>query len=192
VRNFLTLLQEVKNCTLCENLPLGPKPILQISPSAKILIVGQAPGHKTHYQGMPFTDQSGIRLREWLGINPHTFYDPSQIAILPMGFCFPGTGVSGDLPPRKECASYWRNKLLSQLTQIEFTIIIGQYAIDWHLGNQQKENLTRTVLAWREYWPKCVVLPHPSPRNNRWFKANPWFFQEIIPNLQRRIKELIK
>ncbi|MFN7093952.1 MAG: uracil-DNA glycosylase family protein [Burkholderiales bacterium] len=192
MRNFLTLLQEVKNCTLCENLPLGPKPILQISPSAKILIVGQAPGHKTHYQGMPFTDQSGIRLREWLGINLHTFYDPSQIAILPMGFCFPGTGASGDLPPRKECARHWRDKLLRQLTQIEFTIIIGQYAIDWHLGNQQKENLTRTVLAWREYWPKCVVLPHPSPRNNRWFKANPWFFQEIIPNLQRRVKELIK
>ncbi len=181
----------VRQCTLCEDLPLGPKPIFQFDVRAKILIAGQAPGRRTHERGMPFDDASGERLREWLGIERATFYDATQLAILPMGFCYPGSGKSGDLPPRPECAVQWRNALLEQLQTLELTLVIGCYALDWHLGKQQRENLTATVKAWQSYAPTRIPLPHPSPRNNRWLKQNPWFEQEVVPYVQQRIADIL-
>ena len=182
------LINEVKVCTICaEHLPLGPRPVFQMHPNAKILIAGQAPGVRVHETGIPFNDPSGDRLRAWMGVTRDIFYDAGKIAILPMGFCYPGTGKSGDLPPRPECTEHWRNKLLAQLPNIELTLVIGGYAQDWHLDKSQKESLTETVRAWREYWPKILALPHPSPRNNIWLKKNPWFEKEVIPYLQKRI-----
>jgi uracil-DNA glycosylase len=186
------LAQEIRACTLCSAyLSLGPRPIIQVSNSAKILIVGQAPGRRVHETGIPFDDPSGNRLREWMGIDKSVFYDESKIAIVPMGFCFPGTGKSGDLPPRPECAETWRKKLLNELPQISLTLVIGQYAQAWHLGQLAKENLTETVKAWKEFGPKIIPLPHPSPRNNIWLKKNPWFVQEVLPRLQSEIKSLL-
>lgn len=187
-----SLIREVKACTICAaHLPLGPRPVFQLHPKAKILIAGQAPGVRVHETGVPFNDASGDRLRAWMAIDRDTFYDAEKIAILPMGFCYPGTGKSGDLPPRPECAEAWRSKLLAQLPNIELTLVIGQYAQDWHLGKRQKENLTETVRAWKEYWPKILVLPHPSPRNNIWLKKNPWFEKEVIPQLQKSIDNIL-
>ncbi|MFS4581119.1 uracil-DNA glycosylase family protein [Phaeobacter sp. C3_T13_0] len=186
-----TLLEEVRVCTICKDLPLGPRPILQISASAKILIVGQAPGRITHHKGIPFDDPSGNRLRSWLGVDRDTFYDASKIAILPMGFCFPGTGKSGDLPPRSECAPAWRERILSTLQEVELTLIIGRYAIDWHLPAYSSSTVTAAVKSWAEFWPEQLILPHPSPRNNRWLKSNPWFEDDVIPSLQERVKQLI-
>lgn len=186
-----TLLEEVRACTICKDLPLGPRPILQISASAKILIVGQAPGRITHHKGIPFDDPSGNRLRSWMGVDRDTFYDASKIAILPMGFCFPGTGKNGDLPPRPECASAWRERILSTLQEVELTLVIGRYAIDWHLPGYSSSTVTAAVKSWIEVWPKQLILPHPSPRNNRWLKSNPWFEKDIIPALQQRAKQLI-
>ena len=186
------LAQEIRACTLCSAyLSLGPRPIIQVSNSAKILIVGQAPGRRVHETGIPFDDPSGNRLREWMGIDKSVFYDESKIAIVPMGFCFPGTGKSGDLPPRPECAETWRKKLLNELPQISLTLVIGQYAQAWHLGQLAKENLTETVKAWKEFGPEIIPLPHPSPRNNIWLKKNPWFVQEVLPRLQSEIKSLL-
>ena len=186
------LAQEIRACTLCSAyLSLGPRPIIQVSNSAKILIVGQAPGRRVHETGIPFDDPSGNRLREWMGIDKSVFYDESKIAIVPMGFCFPGTGKSGDLPPRPECAETWRKKLLNELPQISLTLVIGQYAQAWHLGQLAKENLTETVKAWKEFGPKIIPLPHPSPRNNIWLIKNPWFVQEVLPRLQSEIKSLL-
>ena len=186
------LAQEIRACTLCSaNLPLGPRPIIQVSNSAKILIVGQAPGSRVHETGIPFDDPSGNRLREWMGIDKSVFYDELKLAIVPMGFCFPGTGKPGDLPPRPECAVTWRKKLLNELPQISLTLVIGQYAQAWHLGQLAKENLTETVKAWKEFGPKIIPLPHPSPRNNIWLKKNPWFVQEVLPRLQSEIKSLL-
>lgn len=189
---FKRLIAEAKACTICvAHLPLGPHPVFQIHPSARILIAGQAPGGRVHTSGVPFDDASGERLRSWMGVTRETFYDPTKIAILPMGFCYPGTGKSGDLPPRPECAAHWRKKLLAQLPNIELTLVIGQYAQDWHLGARQKANLTETVRAWEEYWPKLLPLPHPSPRNNIWLKKNPWFEKEVIPKLKRIVQEIL-
>lgn len=186
------LINEVKVCTICaEHLPLGPRPVFQMHPKAKILIAGQAPGVRVHETGIPFNDPSGDRLRAWMGVNLETFYDAEKIAIMPMGFCYPGTGKSGDLPPRPECSVTWRKKLLAQLPNIELTLVIGKYAQDWHLGVQQKENLTETVRAWKDYWPNMLVLPHPSPRNNIWLKKNPWFDKEVIPKLKRIVREIL-
>lgn len=186
------LINEVKVCTICaEHLPLGPRPVFQMHPKARILIAGQAPGMRVHETGIPFNDPSGDRLRAWMGIERDAFYDAEKIAILPMGFCYPGTGTSGDLPPRPECAEHWRKKLLGQLPNIELTLIIGRYAQDWHLGDHQKENLTETVRAWSEYWPKILVLPHPSPRNNIWLKKNPWFEKEVIQELKKRVATIV-
>src|SRR3984957_8223103 len=183
------LLKDVRACTLCEaHLPLGARPVLQMDPRATILIAGQAPGSKVHASGIPFQDASGDRLREWMGVDEKMFYDPARIAILPMGFCYPGTGKSGDLPPRPECAATWRAKLLKLLPAIELTLVIGQYALDWHLKTTQKASLTQTVQNWKQYWPAQLPLPHPSPRNNIWLKKNPWFEAEILPKLQRKIK----
>ena len=186
------LAQEIRACTLCSAyLPLGPRPIIQVSNSAQILIVGQAPGSRVHETGIPFDDPSGNRLREWMGIDKSVFYDELKLAIVPMGFCFPGTGKSGDLPPRLECAETWRKKLLNELPQISLTLVIGQYAQAWHLGQLVKENLTETVKAWKEFGPEIIPLPHPSPRNNIWLKKNPWFVQEVLPRLQSEIKSLL-
>ncbi len=185
------LAQEIRACTLCSAyLPLGPRPIIQVSNSAQILIVGQAPGSRVHETGIPFDDPSGNRLREWMGIDKSVFYEESKIAIVPMGFCFPGTGKSGDLPPRPECAGTWRKKLLNELPQISLTLVIGQYAQAWHLGQLVKQNLTETVKAWKEFGPEIIPLPHPSPRNNIWLKKNPWFEQEVLPKLQAKVKSI--
>lgn len=186
------LTQKVKTCTICaEHLPLGPRPVIQFHSKAIILIAGQAPGKRVHETGIPFYDPSGDRLRTWMGVTRETFYDTQKIAILPMGFCYPGTGKSGDLPPRPECAEHWRKKLLAQLPNIKLTLVIGQYALDWHLGERQKENLTQTVRAWKEYWPDMLVLPHPSPRNNIWLKKNPWFEKDVVPKLANQIGKLL-
>lgn len=185
------LLKSVRACTLCEGLPLGPKPILQGSPQSKILIVGQAPGRITHAKGIPFDDPSGVRLRDWMGIDSETFYDESQIAILPMGFCYPGTGTGGDLPPRPECAVAWRDQLLAKLKGVELTLIIGKYAMDWHLGSDQGRTLTATVENWEHYLPEVLPMPHPSPRNMRWMSKNAWFAVEVLPVLKQRIADLL-
>src|SRR5690554_2947972 len=189
--NLDRLLKDVRACTICRDLPLGPRPLVQAATSAKILIAGQAPSRKTHEIGRPFFDVSGKRLREWLGVTEEQFYDPALIAILPMGFCYPGTGKCGDLPPRTECAPQWRKPLLDLLPNIELTLILGQYALNWHLGDAKSRTLTETVRRWKEFWPTALPLPHPSPRNIRWFKANPWFEAEVIPALQERVAELI-
>jgi uracil-DNA glycosylase len=187
------LLKEVRSCTLCAaHLPLGPRPVLRVDPRATILIAGQAPGSKVHASGIPFQDASGERLRDWMGVNEAVFYDAQRIAFLPMGFCYPGTGKSGDLAPRPECAATWRAKLMAMLVNVELTLVIGQYAQDWHLGDTRKFTLTQTVQAWSGYWPATLPLPHPSPRNNIWLKRNPWFATDVLPPLRRRVRELTR
>jgi uracil-DNA glycosylase len=189
--DFDQLVQQVRACTLCKDvLPEGPRPVVQLSRSSRILVVGQAPGRKVHETGIPFNDPSGDRLRQWMGVDREQFYNEEQVAILPMGFCFPGTGKSGDLPPRPECAETWREALLARLDKVELTLVIGQYAQAWHLPDSRK-SVTDNVKAWREYWPGLLPMPHPSPRNIRWLKSNPWFEQEVIPRLQARIRELL-
>lgn len=187
-----SLLKEVRACTICAaHLPHGPRPVLQADVRARILVAGQAPGRKAHASGVPFDDASGGRLRQWLGVTREQFYDPQLIAILPMGFCYPGTGSGGDLPPRRECAPQWRARLLQALPNIELTLVIGLHAMPWHLPGVAASSLTDTVRAWREYWPAVLPLPHPSPRNNLWLKANPWFADEVLPAVQARVRSLI-
>jgi len=190
-RQLDDLLARARACALCEGLPLGPAPLLQASANARILIAGQAPGSKTHAKGRPFDDASGKRLRQWLGVTEGQFYDPDIFAILPMGFCYPGTAAGGDLPPRPECAPAWREPLLQAMPRIELTLVLGQYALDWHVGDARSKTLTETVRRWREFWPALLPLPHPSPRNIRWFRANPWFEGEVIPVLRDRVRDLI-
>ena len=186
------LLAEVRDCKICaEYLPLGPRPVLQVDSRARILIAGQAPGSKVHQTGIPFDDPSGDRLREWLGIDKATFYDATRIALLPMGFCYPGTGKSGDFPPRPECAIEWRARLLDCMPSIQLTLVIGQYAQAWHLASGAKDSLTETVKAWQEYWPKQIPLPHPSPRNNIWLKRNSWFGEAVLPHLKNRVAQIL-
>lgn len=186
-----TLLPKVRACTLCaDHLPLGPRPVLQAHAAARILIAGQAPGRKVHETGIPFNDPSGDRLRDWLGVSRETFYDPTRIAILPMGFCYPGSGKSGDLPPRPECAPAWRESLLAGLENLQLMLVIGQYAQAWHLPDE-KGSLTEIVENWRHHWPDVVPLPHPSPRNNRWLKRNPWFEETLLPALRERVAEIL-
>ena len=185
------LLQDVRHCTICDDLPLGPRPLLQCAPSARILVAGQAPGRRTHQAGIPFDDASGERLRDWLGVDRGTFYDASRIAILPMAFCYPGTGKSGDLPPRAECAPAWRNRLLEQLPCVELTVLIGMHAQRWHLGDRCGRTLTQNVAAWREFWPAVLPLPHPSPRNTAWLSRNPFVEQELLPALRDRVRKLV-
>lgn len=189
---FESILNEVRSCSLCtEHLPLGPRPVLQLHPDAKILVAGQAPGRKVHESGMPFTDASGDRLREWLGVSREVFYDPDRIAILPMGFCYPGTGKSGDLPPRPECAEKWREQLLGLLPNIKLTLVIGQYAQAYHLPHAGK-SVTNIVQGWRAHWPGVVPLPHPSPRNNLWLRRNPWFEKDLLPALRNQVAQILE
>ena len=164
--------------------------MLVANAAARILVVGQAPGTKVHQSGIPFDDASGERLRQWMGLDRRAFYDPTLVAFLPMGFCYPGRGASGDLPPRPECAASWRAKLLAQLPRIELMLLVGQYAQAWHLGVQRKATLTETVRTWHDYGPLKVPLPHPSPRNNIWLARNPWFEQDVVPMLRERVRRL--
>ncbi len=187
-----TLLTDVRACSLCaEHLPLGPRPVLQFHAAAPILIAGQAPGRKVHGSGVAFNDASGDRLREWLGVSSAEFYDPKRVAILPMGFCYPGTGTSGDLPPRPECAAAWRAGLLARLKHLKLTLVIGQYALAYHLPTEAA-TLTEIVRNWRNYGPGIVPLPHPSPRNNLWLARNAWFEKELIPVLRQRVRAVLQ
>jgi len=190
--SFSSLLVEVRACSICAaHLPLGPRPILQLHPKAKILIAGQAPGRKAHESGVPFDDASGDRLREWLGVTREEFYDPHTTAILPMGFCYPGSGSSGDLPPRPECAPAWREQLLSRLRAVELTVVLGQHAQAYHF-DVGGLSLTDLVKSWRTYWPSTVPLPHPSPRNNLWLRRNPWFERDLLPSLRNRVSQVLE
>ncbi len=186
---FATLLTEVRACTRCADLPLGPRPVLQAHPRARVLIAAQAPGRKVHASGVPFDDASGERLRDWMGVTREVFYDATKIAILPMGFCYPGAGPSGDRPPRPECAPRWRARLLQGLTRIELTLVIGAYAHAYHLGGDA--SLTERVRAWRDYASAMIPLPHPSPRNNGWLRGNPWFEAELVPALRARVAAML-
>ncbi len=192
-KNLANLLTEVRACRACEaHLPLGPKPVLRAHQSARLLIVGQAPGTKVHATGIPWNDPSGDRLRLWMNIDRQTFYDETKVAIIPMGYCYPGRGKSGDLPPRAECATLWLDKLLAELPNIQTTLLVGQYAHAHYLGKQRQATLTQTVKAWQNYYPRYIPLPHPSPRNNIWLKKNPWFESEIIPVLKTLLKNIMK
>ena len=185
------LLVAVRACRACEvHLPLGPRPILRASATARILIVGQAPGLRVHTTSIPWNDASGERLRAWMGVDDDAFYDESRVAIIPMGFCYTGRGRGGDNPPRRECATLWLDKLLARLPRIELTLLIGQYAQRHFLGARRKQSLTATVRAWREYAPQHLPLPHPSPRNQPWFTRHPWFERDVVPVLRDRIRAL--
>lgn len=186
------LLVEIRKCTFCEeHLPNGANPVLMADSSAKILIVGQAPGIRVHNTGIPWNDPSGNRLRQWMNVDKETFYDTARIAIVPMAFCYPGTGVRGDLPPRKECAQLWHEKLLALLPNIKLTLLFGMYAQKYFLGKRRKKNLTETILNHQEYLPEYLPMVHPSPRNHGWHKKNPWFEAELVPILQRKVHELL-
>lgn len=172
-------------------MPLGPRPVVQARAAARILIAGQAPGRRVHASGVPFDDVSGDRLRHWLGVDRETFYDASRFAILPMGFCYPGTGPNGDLPPRSECATAWRRRLLDHLASVDLTVVLGQYALAWHLG-PGAGTVTQAVTGWRSHWPRLIPLPHPSPRNRLWVERNPWFDRDVLPVLRARVAELLR
>lgn len=190
--NLGALLTEIRDCEVCKrDLPSGPHPILAAHQDASIVIIGQAPGSRVHESGVPWDDASGERLREWLGIDSETFYEPSTVALVPMGFCYPGRGKSGDLPPRPECAPLWHPQVLEHLPAIKLTILIGDYAQRYYLAQERKATLTKTVQAWKEYRPAIVPLPHPSPRNNIWLSKNPWFGDEILPYLRSRVKQCL-
>ncbi len=185
------LLAAVRACTACDGLPLGPRPILQADPRARILVAGQAPGRRAHERGVPFDDVSGDRLRAWMGIDRATFYDPARIALVPMGFCFPGTGRGGDLPPRPECAPLWRRRILDALPQIRLVLVVGRHALDWHVPGRRSERLAAIVREAGGAAGPVVPLPHPSPRNRRWMALNPWFEADLLPALRRRVGEVL-
>ncbi len=186
------LFAKIKRCSICAaHLPLGPNPIFQANPKAKIIIIGQAPGKKVHETSIPWDDPSGKNLRKWLGVSEEIFYS-HQIALMPMGFCYPGKGKSGDLPPRPECAPEWHDLLLKQMPEIQLTLLIGQYAQAYYLRDDIKQSLTETVQAYKDYKSNVIPLPHPSPRNRFWMAKNPWFESEVIPYLQLNVKELLK
>ena len=184
-----TLLNQIRDCTICsKDLPHKPNPICSFAYNSKILLVGQAPGTKVHKSGIPWDDASGERLREWLGVSKDTFYDPQSFAIVPMGFCYPGKGRSGDAPPRPECSREWMGKVRSHLDEVKLTILIGQYAQSYFLGEKKQKTLTMTVQNWKAYRPQYIVLPHPSPRNNIWLKKNSWFIESVLPDVKKRVR----
>ncbi len=189
---FTALCKRIRACELCKaHLPLGPNPVFQAHPAARILVAGQAPGIRVHRTSLPFNDPSGERLRDWMGIDRERFYDPRQVAIIPMGFCYPGSAGRGAVPPRPECAAAWHDHLLAALPRIQLTLAIGLYAQRYHLGGARKATLTETVRNWREYWPRCAALPHPSPRNNGWLKRNPWFATQLLPELRGAVGRVL-
>ncbi|MFV0476247.1 MAG: uracil-DNA glycosylase family protein [Parahaliea sp.] len=184
------LLVRIRKCRHCEkSLPLGPRPVVRADTSARLLIVGQAPGLRVHKSGIPWDDASGERLRDWLQIDKAHFYDESRVAIMPMGFCYPGTGKSGDLPPEPDCAPLWHEPLLKHMPDIRLTLLIGRYAQAYYLDDP-KETLSARVERWRDFGPQILPLPHPSPRNNLWLRKHPWFEAEVLPDLRRRLRRL--
>jgi uracil-DNA glycosylase len=186
-------LTEVRACRICEaHLPNAPRPVLRASPTSRLLIVGQAPGRRVHESGIPWNDPSGKLLREWLQLDRDAFYDERRIAIIPVGFCYPGTGESGDLPPRPECAPHWHPKLRARLPAVRLTLLVGSYAQGYYLGARRKKTLAETVRSRSEYLPEFFPLPHPSPRNRRWMKNNAWFERDVLPQLRRRVKACLR
>lgn len=186
------LITEIKNCEIClPHLINGVNPVLTAHPKSKIAIIGQAPGSVVHRTSIPWNDKSGERLREWMDIDSETFYDEELFAIIPMGFCYPGKGKTGDLPPRKECAPQWHTPLFKEIEQLNLTLLIGTYAQEYYLKDRRKRTLTETVKNYKAYLPEYLPLPHPSPRNNIWLKKNPWFEKEIIPELRDTIATLV-
>jgi uracil-DNA glycosylase len=188
------LSQEARACRICEaHLPLGPRPVFRVSATARLLVIGQAPGRLVHETGIPWNDRSGDRLRDWLGLAREVFYDERRIAIVPMGFCYPGTDKNGgDMPPRPECAPAWQARFLALMPRIELTLLVGSYAQAFHLGVARGTSLTETVAAWRDHPDKFLPLPHPSWRNTGWLKRNPWFERELLPILRRRVAGLVR
>jgi uracil-DNA glycosylase len=185
------LLVDVRACTVCaEHLVDGPRPIVQVGEQAPIVIIGQAPGRRVHESGVPWDDPSGVRLRDWLGLSIEQFYDPTVVAILPMGFCFPGTGSSGDNPPRPECAPLWHDRLRAFLREDRLEVILGAYAQERYVEHRA-DTLTATVAEWEQHLPRQIVMPHPSPRNNIWLKKNPWFEAETLPAVRARVAEVL-
>jgi len=183
------LLEQIRACRHCEGiLPLGPRPVLRASATARLLVVGQAPGTRVHATGIPWNDPSGDRLRLWLGMDRQTFYDQSRIAIVPMGLCYPGKGSGGDLPPRPECAKLWFGKLLPLMPEIRLTLLVGAYAQAYYLGPRRKSTLAETVQSCEEYAPTYFPLPHPSPRNTRWLTLHPWFEAQCLPLLRQQVR----
>jgi len=187
------LLADIRACRVCESsLPLGPRPTLRASTAARVTIIGQAPGTRVHETGIPWNDRSGDRLREWLGLDRDAFYDESRIAIVPMGFCYPGVDANGgDAPPRPECAPLWHARLRALLPKVELTLLVGSYAQAWYLGNRRAGTMTETVARWRDYLPDFFPTPHPSWRNTAWLRRNPWFADEAVPALRRRLGALL-
>lgn len=184
------LLSTIRACRHCEErLPLGPRPVLRAGAGARLLIVGQAPGTRVHASGVPWDDPSGDRLREWLQLGPEQFYDERRVAIVPMGFCYPGKGKSGDLPPDPDCAPKWHGPLLERMPKLELVLLVGRYAQDYYL-DAPKDKLTERVRRWRDFGPRFFPLPHPSPRNNLWLRRNPWFEAEVLPALRERVAGL--
>jgi uracil-DNA glycosylase len=185
------LLAQIRDCRHCEeSLPLGPNPVVRASATARLLIIGQAPGTKVHASGIPWDDPSGVRLRQWLQVEPQQFYDEGQIAIVPMGFCYPGRGKSGDLPPSPDCAPLWHERLLQQMPQLELVLLVGSFAQNHYLG-RSGETLTQRVQRWAEFGPRYLPLPHPSPRNTFWLRRNPWFETEVVPALRQRVRRIL-
>ena len=189
----LKIITDIKNCRICEGqLPHKPRPVVSFSLKSKIIIIGQAPGSKVHESGIPWDDSSGVRLREWLGVKKEQFYNINLFGIVPMGFCYPGKGKSGDLPPRPECATQWMELVLKNLKERKIILLIGQYSQEYFLKDRRKENLTKTVQSFEKYLPQYFVLPHPSPRNNIWMEKNKWFEKKVIPKLKVITHQLIK
>lgn len=187
-----SLLSDISKCDVCASkLALGPRPVVSASEHSKIVVIGQAPGSVVHKSGIPWDDKSGQNLRSWMGIDNETFYNSEVVALIPMGFCYPGKGKSGDLPPTKECAPLWHPKLLTQMHNVQLTLLIGAYSQNYYLGNRLKRTLTESVKNYKEYLPDYFVLPHPSPRNNIWQAKNEWFKNEVLPTLQYTIKKII-
>jgi len=186
------LIEEIRACTVCSNaLAAGPRPIVQFSPKSRLVIIGQAPGSKVHQSGVPWQDDSGDRLRAWTGLTQAEFYDPARVALMPMGFCYPGKGRSGDLPPRRECAPLWHERVLGLLPNLELILLVGSYAIDYYLPERKKPRMADTVEAWRDYLQRYFPLPHPSWRTVLFERKNPWFEADVLPALKKQVKKLV-
>lgn len=191
--NLEGLVREARACTVCAaHLPHPPRPVLRVGKTARLLIIGQAPGRRVHASGIPWNDPSGQRLRDWLGLAPEVFYDERRVAILPIGLCYPGTVNGADLPPRKECAPLWHPRIVPALGEVRLTLLVGSYAQAFHLADLRKPAMTETVRAFREYLPRFLPLPHPSWRNSGWLKRNAWFEAELVPELRRLIRATVE